>query len=107
MRITAGVFAAALLVSMSSVALAAGSHATGAGVMTEEQVMNELHKQGYSDVSITPSANDKLGGSGSTVSSEGGGPARSSNPMSWVGTAEKNGKQVRITVDSAGHVTEE
>jgi hypothetical protein len=110
MRITAGVFAAALLVGVSSVALAAGpetgTSGSGAGVMTKEQVVSELQNQGYSHVSIAPSVNDKMGGSGNTVSPQGG-EAHSASPTTWAGTAERNGKEVRITVDSAGHVTEE
>ena len=109
MRITAGLFAAALLVGVSSVALAAGPEAatsgSGAGVMSKQQLMGELQRQGYSDISIAPSASDVYGGQGSTVTSHGG-EAKSATPSTWSGTAEKNGQQVHITVDSSGHVTE-
>lgn len=111
MRITAGLFAAVLLTGVSSVALAAGpetgTSGSGAGVMTKEQVMNELQNQGYSHISIAPSAADLQGGSGNTVSPQSSGEARSVSPTTWSGTAEKNGQQVHITVDSAGHVTQE
>lgn len=78
----------------------------GAGVMTKEQVMTELQHEGYSHIALEPTVMDNAGGSGNTVSPHGG-EAHSGTAHTWAGTAEKDGQPVHITVDSAGHVTQQ
>lgn len=108
MTIRTGVLATALLVGMSAAALAAGApssgSAAGAGVKSKSEVITELQKEGYSHVELMPSAGAQMSGSSSQAVP---GAQRSAAPSEWTGTAVKNGKTVHLTVNSAGHVTQE
>ncbi len=99
----------ALALAIASPALAGAesdaASQSGAGVMTEDQVITKLHSLGYSNIKLQPTAETQYQGMVGSGASGGEGHSETA-ARTWVGTAVKNGQTVQITVDSAGHVTE-
>jgi hypothetical protein len=105
-------FATALLVGLSSFALAAETTpSTGTATMAQQAVpqniTQKLEQAGYSNINLKPMATRSLSGSTTPPTSGNSASGSTANALrAWVGTATKAGKLVNIEVDPTGSVIE-
>jgi hypothetical protein len=113
MMISRALLAGVLLAGLSSIAIAqtttptAPSTTTGTtAAMTETQIKDKLAKEGYTNVTLKEDLTGAATSGSSSPPAAGSTATTGAKTMMWTGTATKGGKQVNLTVDSAGKITE-